>query len=77
VSAAPAIQTTASPSAVLQRALEEAEGRWLNAPTLAAALPGVDRVRARCNELARQGWARRGQGPDGEAVWRRAQGRRR
>jgi hypothetical protein len=77
VSAAPAIQTTASPSAVLQRALEAAEGRWLAAPTLAAALPGVDRVRARCNELARQGWARRSQGLDGEAVWRRAQGRRR
>ncbi len=76
MSAAPAARTEASPAARLLAVLEASAGRSLTALELAAAVPGVDRVRARCNELARAGWARRGQGPSGEAVWRRAHGRR-
>ena len=76
MSAAPAARTEASPAAQLLAVLDACAGRSLTAGELAAAVPGVDRVRARCNALARAGWARRGQGPSGEAVWRRAYGRR-
>jgi hypothetical protein len=76
VSAAAAPTPAASPAAQLLAVLDACAGRSLTAGELAAAVPGVDRVRARCNALARAGWARRGQGPSGEAVWRRAHGRR-
>jgi hypothetical protein len=75
VNAAPAPSPEASLTARLLAALEASGGRSLSATELAAAVPGVDRVRARCNELARAGCARRGQGPYGEAVWRRAHGK--
>jgi len=77
VSAAAAPTPATSPAAQLLAALEASAGRSLTAPELAAAVPGVDQVRARCNQLARAGWLRRAQGPSGEAVWRRAHGRRR
>ena len=76
VNTATAPPPAASPTARLLAVLEASAGRSLTALELAAAVPGVDRVRARCNALARAGWARRGQGPSGEAVWRRAHGRR-
>ena len=75
MSAAAAPTPATSPAAQLLAALEACAGRSLTAPELAAAVPGVDQVRARCNELARAGCARRGQGPSGEAVWRRAHGK--
>ncbi len=75
VNAAPAPPPAASPTARLLAALEASGGRSMSATELAAAVPGVDQVRARCNQLARAGWLRRGQGPSGEAVWRRAHGK--
>ena len=75
VNAAPAPSPEASLTARLLAVLEASAGRSWTEPELAAAVPGVDRVRARCNQLARAGWLRRGQGPSGEAVWRRAHGK--